>query len=107
MQRYGFLLRHTNFQKKTAIIAINSEKITNFAAEKILILVQNNKNNKLTDIKIGRSICERPIIVFVMFTDYSMTTVVQPCLSSISPYWMPRRVSNSFFDCGPGFSPNE
>ena len=39
MQRYGFLLRHTNFKKKTAIIAINSEKITNFAAEKILIYI--------------------------------------------------------------------
>ena len=26
MQRYGFLLKHTNFKKKTAIIAINSEK---------------------------------------------------------------------------------
>ena len=39
MQRYGFLLRHTNFKKKTAIIAINSEKITNSAAEKILIYI--------------------------------------------------------------------
>lgn len=25
--------------------------------------------------------------------NYSITTVVQPCLSSMVPYWMPRRVS--------------
>ena len=32
MQRYGFLLRHTNIYKKTGNIAVFSEKNTNFAA---------------------------------------------------------------------------
>ena len=28
-------------------------------------------------------------------------------VKSISPYWMPRKVSNRRLDCGPGLSPNE
>ena len=40
-----------------------------------------------------------------MTSDYSITTVVQPCLSSMVPYWIPRRVSYRCLEIGPGFSP--
>lgn len=34
-----------------------------------------------------------PFLIWMYQKTYSITTRVQPCLSSIVPYWMPRSVS--------------
>ena len=69
-------------------------------------LLDKHKYNHIVSEKV--TITDKDSYYYLNSDDsYSMTTVVQPCLSSISPYWMPRSVSKSFLEMGPGFSPNE
>lgn len=42
---------------------------------------------------------------YLIFFGKIYTSIVQPCLSSIVPYCIPRKVSYNLVDQGPGFSP--